>query len=390
MTKHQRRGYRFTVDEPGRIGFYHYDLPEPVERQFVVETLYSGVSAGTDLSHFRNTNPKHQADWDATRRLFTPATNGAVAESYPLAHFGDSQVGRVIESGDSAVEVGAVVAMDYGHRSHHLVRADDRFTILPTGLDPVLGIYVAKNGPVCANGVLYAADDRHRAEVTTLKDSLAGQRVAVTGAGAIGLLVAKLAQWAGAREVAVLDRATNRLAVATALGLLAVDSTARDPAVFLKDRWRAADSLDSGADLVFQCTGSDDVLALALRVAREQGTVVDLGFYPAGAAHVHFGNEFHHNRLRHICAQIGAVPRAQPRWNRLRLARETVVFLEQFGGEFAEHVITHRLPFSRAQSVYDALAAPETDMLQVVLQPDAAAAALATRPDPAGTDRTTY
>ena len=48
--------------------------------------------------------------------------------------------------------------MTYGHRTGY--RADplrDRIVPLPPDLDPLLGIYVAHMGPICANGLLHAA-----------------------------------------------------------------------------------------------------------------------------------------------------------------------------------------------------------------------------------------
>ena len=48
--------------------------------------------------------------------------------------------------------------MTYGHRTGY--RADplrDRIVPVPPDLDPLLGIYVAHMGPICANGLLHAA-----------------------------------------------------------------------------------------------------------------------------------------------------------------------------------------------------------------------------------------
>ena len=53
--------------------------------------------------------------------------------------------------------------MAYGHRTGYA--ADplrDRFVALPADLDPLLGIYVAHMGPICANGLLHAAADAAR------------------------------------------------------------------------------------------------------------------------------------------------------------------------------------------------------------------------------------
>jgi threonine dehydrogenase-like Zn-dependent dehydrogenase len=259
--------------------------------------------------------------------------------------------------------------MAYGHKSGH--RADagrDHFVLLPADLDLLLGTYVAQMGPICANGILHADEDALGARVTRLGEGLRGRRVAVFGAGVVGLLTAAMARWAGAAEVAVVDRAPDRLALAAGLGLLAVGTNEGDPAVALKRRWE--DGGERGADVAFQCSGSDALLHLALNSLRPQGTVIDLGFYQGGAPGVHFGEAFHHNGLRHVCAQIRRVPRRLAgAWDRRRLALETLAFLRDSGGAVREHLITHVVPFAQAQEIYDALDAGRPGVVQAVLCP---------------------
>ncbi len=86
----------------------------------------------------------------------------------------------------------------------------------------------------------------------------------------------------------MVDPNEQRRAVATALGLRALDPEAEDPAVVLKTRWRHGPG-DCGADVVFQCRGQAASLALALRLLRPQGTVIDLAFYQEGADEVRLG-----------------------------------------------------------------------------------------------------
>ena len=77
--------------------------------------------------------------------------------------------------------------MTYGHRTGY--RADplrDRIVPLPPDLDPLLGIYVAHMGPICANGLLHAAVEEVGRDVRALGDGVRGRRVAVVGGGVVG------------------------------------------------------------------------------------------------------------------------------------------------------------------------------------------------------------
>ncbi|WP_328654566.1 zinc-binding dehydrogenase [Micromonospora sp. NBC_00330] len=353
------------VTGPGRVDLVEQDAAPLRPGTFRVETLFSGVSAGTELSYVKGTNPYLNVTWNPDLGLFQP---GAVSTPYPVTRLGYMQVGRVVESETPAIAVGTVGAMTYGHRTGWLADpVAERFVALPDDLDPLLGVYVAHMGPICANGLLHAAADLHGTDVRTLGDGVRGRRVAVVGAGVVALLTALFARRNGAASVVVLDPTPHRRQVAEALGLETLDPDADDPAVVLKTRW-AHTAGDRGADVVFQCRGQAWALHLALRLLRPQGTVIDLAFYQGGADAVRLGEEFHHNGLSLRCAQIGRVPRGlAPTWDRERLSAETVDLLRTNGDAIRKHLVSAVVPFDEAPALLTDLADRRRQELQVVL-----------------------
>ncbi|RLP94895.1 zinc-binding alcohol dehydrogenase [Micromonospora sp. BL4] len=353
------------VSAPGRVELVEQDAAPLRPGTFRVETLFSGVSAGTELSYVKGTNPYLHVTWNADLGLFQP---GEASTPYPVTRLGYMQVGRVVESDTPAVAVGAVGAMTYGHRTGWLADpVAERFVPLPDELDPLLGVYVAHMGPICANGLLHAAADLHGAGVRSLGDGVRGRRVAVVGAGVVALLTALFARRHGAASVVVLDPTPQRRQVAEALGLETLDPGSDDPAAVLKTRW-AHTAGDRGADVVFQCRGQAWALQLALRLLRPQGTVIDLAFYQGGADAVRLGEEFHHNGLSLRCAQIGRVPRGlAPTWDRERLSAETVDLLRAYGDVIRKHVVSAVVPFDEAPTLLTDLAERRRQELQVVL-----------------------
>ncbi|MFI7441561.1 zinc-binding dehydrogenase [Nonomuraea indica] len=353
-----------SIEEPGKVALVEEPLPEVPEGGFRVATTHSGISAGTELTYVKGDNPYLNASWDQALGLFVP---GRPSVTYPVRGIGYMQVGMVVETRSRAVREGTLVAMTYGHRTGYV--ADpmaDRFVELPDDLDPLLGVYVAHMGPICANGLLHAAADLHGPAVRDLGDGVRGRRVVVVGAGVVGLLVASFALQYGAAEVVVVDETPSRLAIAEALGAGTLDFD-DDPAVELKRRWRHGLG-DRGADVVFQCRGQTRALALALRVLRPQGTVVDLAFYTRGADEVRLGEEFHHNGLTLRCAQIGRVPRGLAHaWDRERLSHETIALLRRRGSLLREHVITDVVGFPEAPQLFADLAARRRHAVQAVL-----------------------
>ncbi|WP_328417038.1 zinc-binding alcohol dehydrogenase [Micromonospora sp. NBC_00389] len=353
------------VAGPGRVELVEQDAAPLRPGTFRVETLFSGVSAGTELSYVKGTNPYLNVTWNADLGLFQP---GDASTPYPVTRLGYMQVGRVVESATPAVAVGTVGAMTYGHRTGWLADpVAERFVALPDDLDPLLGIYVAHMGPICANGLLHAAADLHGADVRSLGDGVRGRRVAVVGAGVVALLTALLARRHGAASVVVLDPTPQRRQVAEALGLETLDPDADDPATVLKTRWGHTAG-DRGADVVFQCRGQAWALQLALRLLRPQGTVIDLAFYQGGADAVRLGEEFHHNGLSLRCAQIGRVPRGlAPTWDRERLSAETIDLLRAYGDVIRKHLVSAVVPFDEAPTLLTDLAERRRQELQVVL-----------------------
>src|SRR6187399_304143 len=90
-----------------------------------VRTLFSGISAGTELTAYRGTNPYLAKQWDDELRLFR---DGAGTFEYPLDGWGYEEVGEVVELGsavgrDSGVAIGDRVWGTWGHRSETVLSA---------------------------------------------------------------------------------------------------------------------------------------------------------------------------------------------------------------------------------------------------------------------------
>lgn len=96
-----------------------------------------------------------------------------------------------------------------------------------------------------------------------------GDRVAVLGAGAVGLLAGQAARAAGAREVVMVERLAVRRAVAGKLELTAVDP---------------ADLASDAFDVVLECSGAPAALGTAVDAARPTGRVALVGFAGEPAA----------------------------------------------------------------------------------------------------------
>jgi predicted dehydrogenase/glycosyltransferase involved in cell wall biosynthesis/NADPH:quinone reductase-like Zn-dependent oxidoreductase len=352
------------IESPGRAFFFEYEEHPPADGHIRLETLYSGFSAGTELTFMKNTNPYFHSRFDAGRGVFL---NNEPDLRYPVPFLGYMEVARVSETRAHGFANGDIVSTAYAHKSGHTADPfHEILTPLPAGLDPILGIFVGQMGPIAANGILHADADLIGGNVPYLGAGLKGRNVIVIGAGTVGLLTAMFAQSAGAANVIITDPSEFRRGKAEAMGL----NTMHEDDVWqhAKARWHNGGS-DRGADIVFQTRAHSQSLNIALKALRPQGTVIDLAFYQGGADALRLGEEFHHNGLNIHCAQINRVPRGlSSLWDRRHLAQETIDLMKSHGALIREHMITHVIPFDDGPAFLADLVENRPEFLQIVFK----------------------
>ena len=315
-----------------------------------LRTLYTGVSAGTELTFYRGVNPYLHKRWDDGLRLFLPAAESSL--QYPIYGIGYEECGEVIEVGAEVRQVrpGDRIYGTWGHRTHHVVtEAYAAQRILPPGLDPILGVF-SHIGAIALNGVLDAA-------------IRIGETVAVFGLGTPGQIIAQLAKRSGAQVIGV-DPLELRRTVAVQVG--AVDETLTPQEGAVAERIRALTD-GRGADVCIEASGAYPALHEAIRSAAYSARVVTLGFFQGAGQGLFLGEEFHHNRIHLVCSQIyGVNPELTYRWNRDRLVR-TVMHLQAQEVLNLRPLITHVLPFSQAAEAFRLCDQEPEKTIQVVL-----------------------
>lgn len=345
-----------TFNAPLDVSLEEYETPPLTPDGVRIATWYSGISAGTELTAYRGTNPYLTGTWDADLRLFL---SGEPTFAYPVSGWGYSEMGQVLEVGSDVadVEPGQLVYGIWGHRSEVVVPAAAVAgrTLAPE-THPVRGTF-ARVGAIALNAVL-AAEVR------------LGDRVAIFGQGVIGLLATRLAVLSGAEVIAV-DGFDERLAVAREFGATTVlrADHAGGAGAAIRELTGGA-----GVDAAIELSGSDRALHEATRSVVIDGIVAASGFYQGGAAHLRLGEEFHHNRVRIVASQISGTPLALgPRWHQQRLVR-TVMGQVAAGRVDVERLVTDTVDAADVASAFERLDKGDPATLQVVLRFDAAEA----------------
>lgn len=337
-----------------------YNDPPLGAREVRVRTEFASPKHGTELVGYRDEPAAHRP-YDRGLGCVVARTPEQAAGNFPRA-LGNMAVGTVVEVGSevSRFRTGDRVFGHFPIRETQTV-SEDAADPLPEGLSP--------RAAVCLDPAVMAL---------AVRDAgiRLGDRVAVFGLGAIGLMAVQLARLAGAEQVVGLDLIPARREVAMALGadaaldplagvgdaglavrqLLGGAGGAMEPSAprrVLGGYWEASTQLGQlGVDVAVEASGSVQALHQAARATRFGGTVCVISFYGGDAADLRLGEEFHMNRLQLVSARAESLPlRDAPGWNLERLVRLAVSWLAS-GRLRAEGIITPVAAFEDAAEAY--------------------------------------
>jgi threonine dehydrogenase-like Zn-dependent dehydrogenase len=339
-----------TLEAPRRLAFHREADADLQPDQVRLRTLFSGISAGTELSQYRGTSPFMHRRFDDDRRLFVASQTPSWP--FPVTNLGYEEVGEIVEVGASVegLSVGQHVFGTWNHRTHHVAAATyARERLMPPGANPRIGIF-SHIGAVALNGV-------HDAGLRI------GDTVAVWGLGVPGQIVCQAARASGARVIAVDPDPERRRIAVTHGATIALDPSGGGAAEAIKDLTGGM-----GADACIEVSGAAPALSDAIRAVAYSSRVVAMGFFQGEVAGLRLGEEFHHNRVALICSQIsGTAPEASHRWNKPRLWR-TAVELQHAGTLDLLPLITDVAPFAEAPALFERLDRAESGITQTMLQ----------------------
>ena len=243
-------------------------LPEPGPEDVVIQTAAGAISIGSEIPQYLGTN-----------RSATPAR-------YPRMT-GYESVGRVVRCGTSVqdIRVGDRAIAFYGHRTHAVVPASSVVSV-PDDISDALALLAILSCDV-AKGVRKLVP-------------LPGQPIAITGAGAIGLLTLFMLTALGCYQIDVIEPLSQRRDLAHRLGA---------HAVFAPD-----DLLERSEAyaLGFECSSSDRAFTVLQRLLQTQGEICILA--DGNLEPMTLTPAFHHKELRVVGSSDGWDYHAHAAW----------------------------------------------------------------------------
>jgi len=276
----------------GRNDVRYEDVPDPSPSlgQAKVKIHYTGI-CGSDL-HEYHAGP-----------IFIPLEPHPLTGSMAPLTLGHEFSGRVVEVGEgvTSLKAGDRVTGDcmwvcgdcyYCKRSMPSLCVKAAFTGL--SVHGSMAEYL-----VAPDYSFYKIPDSVPDDIAALTEPLAvavhavrksklqvGATVAIVGAGPIGDCCLLAAKASGASKVFLLEYSKMRREMAMGMGATAViDPNEGDPVAQVRE---LTDGL--GADVVFECVGHRDSPPLAIKLARNAGTIAIVGIFEEASPGMHFGD----------------------------------------------------------------------------------------------------
>jgi len=310
-------------------------LAAPGPGEVEVKTLFSAVSAGTELLLYRGQLPPSMSLDSTLESLQRPP-------QYPVP-FGYACVGEVQQIGSDVdpAWLGTQVFSFQPHASHFIAQPQ-HLMALPADISAQSAVFL----PNMETAVNLVQDGQ----------PMLGERVVVLGQGVVGLLLSGvLAQYPLASLSAVEGQPQRqRLALKMGAGTVCGPDEAALP------EQRQSTQVD--ADLIFEVSGHPEALNLAVALAGYTSRIVIGSWYGNKSVSVDLGGPAHRNRLQLITSQVSTLaPSLGGRWNKQRrfdVAWEMIRRLDP------AQLITHTVPLADAGDLYRRLHEQQSDIVQ--------------------------
>ncbi len=318
-----------------QVELRHESLSMPGSNQVLVQVECSAVSAGTEMLVYRGQIPD-EISLDSSIAVLQKKAN------YPL-QYGYAVVGKIISIGldVNSKWLNQRVFAFQPHASHFICDTDSLISV-PEDI-------TAENAVFLAN---------METAVNLIQDGnpQIGEHVVVLGLGVVGLLLTSLLARFPLAGLYGVDAIATRKKVANKSGMQQIVDPTEISQLLAQ--------LNSGADLIYEVSGSPGALNSAIDLGGFTSRIVIGSWYGNKTAAIELGGKAHRNRLQIITSQVSSIaPQLTGRWNKTRrfdLAWEMIRQTQP------AKLISHRVALSDSGKIYQAIDQQPADVLQAI------------------------
>jgi len=311
------------------------DLSIVSENEVLVESMYSAISAGTEMLVYRGEFPNVEDAHD----------NFSSGLKYPTI-YGYACAGKVIEIGinvDKKWKDKSVFA--FQPHATHFITTPESLIPIPPGCSPQNACFL----PNMETAINFLQDGA----------PLIGERVLVLGQGVVGLMTASLLSEFPLEKIVTVDHYPKRREASARIDKIICSELSDD-----NHREVFANLHKEKFDLTFEISGSPAALNDAVELTLFSGRVVIGSWYGQKKGNIDLGGVFHRSRIQLISSQVSTIsPELSGRWDKSRRFDAAWKALERIR---PEKWITHRFSLSDAGNAYKLLDENPEDTIQVI------------------------
>ncbi|MDR6549005.1 zinc-binding alcohol dehydrogenase [Paenibacillus qinlingensis] len=325
---------------PRKAELVSYEEAPLMAGEVRVKVEYASPKHGSEIADFRGERNQKEAIYDQEWHAFMPPNpNEAVGSPFGNWNIGNQWVARITEIGPDVqgYELGERLCGYGGIRESHVVNTKNPKRLMKMPEDMLW-----KNA-VCFDPAQFALGGIRDGQVKM------GDRVAISGLGAIGAIAAQMAKLAGASYVAVIDPIQKRREAALRAGAdEAFDPMSQDVGLELK---KATDKL--GVDVIIETSANEHALQACLRGLAYGGTIAFVGWARPFKGGLNLGMEAHFNNAKIVFSRACSEPNPDyPRWSWKRI-QEVCWHLLATNQVNCEEIVDPVIPFHEAADGYE-------------------------------------
>lgn len=333
-----RRSLYFTA--PREVEVMEERVPEPKGGEVLVRSLFSAISAGTEMLLYRG-------QVEQGTRLDTTIRSLGGTFAHPFK-YGYATVGEVVAAGEgvACAWVGRRVFCFHSHESEFTVPVSEAVAV-PPGVSDEDALFL----PSMETALSLVMDGA----------PLVGENVVVLGQGVIGLLTTSLLARMPLSALVTADRYPLRRERSMEMGA----DRCLDPAIDARQFLGSSGLDEIRADLVYELSGEPAALEYATHLAGMEGRIVVGSWYGNKEMRTCLGDDFHRNRLRIISSQVSRIDGSlSGRWSK---SRRLGVAWKMIALARPSRLVSHRFKIADAASAYRLLDENGREVVQVVL-----------------------
>ena len=263
-----------------------HNVSLPKKGEVLIETIYSGISYGTEKVVYTGSVPKSQLNL-----MRCPHQEGNFGTD---VKYGYMNIGKVIQGAPKFK--GKFVYTLYPHQTLYVLKESD-ITLIPKAI-PNKRCLLTANMETAINAMW---------------DTLptCGDNIFILGGGIVGFLMAYVLKSIIGIDITLIDKDQSKSKYAKLFNIKFTNELPKN----------------DKANIIYECTGNPEIVNKLSSLVKEEATICILSWYGDKVSKINFGEDFLSKRIKFVFSQVSKVSHNRSKYWNNALRRELAIKL---------------------------------------------------------------